>query len=116
MPISFRFSSFVEHSLLKYEECFFKFPLGGACYLPTPFFLILLIWVFSLCLLIGLDKGLSNLWIFSKNYLFVALILYIVLFVFILLIATLKLFPIYFFWLYLLLCLLEFLRADKFLV
>ena len=44
-------------------------------------FLILLIWILSLCLLISLVKGLSILLIFSKNQLLVCLILCIVLFV-----------------------------------
>ena len=48
----------------------------------SPFsFLILLIWILSLCPLVSLAKGLSILLIFSKNQLLVWLILCIVLFV-----------------------------------
>ena len=58
----------------------------------SPFsFLILLIWVFSLCHLISLARGLSILLIFSKNQLFVSLILWIVFCVSILLISALSL-------------------------
>ena len=45
-------------------------------------FLILLIWILSLCLLVSLPKGLSILLIFSKNQLLVWLILCIDLFLF----------------------------------
>jgi hypothetical protein len=54
-------------------------------------FLILLIWIFSFLLLVSLDKGLFILLIFSKNQLFVSLIIYIVLFASILLILALSL-------------------------
>ena len=48
----------------------------------SPFsFLILLIWILSLCPLVSLAKGLSILLIFSKNQLLVLLILCIVLYV-----------------------------------
>jgi hypothetical protein len=48
----------------------------------SPFsFLILLIWILSLCPLVSLAKGLSIFLIFSKNKLLVLLILRIVLFV-----------------------------------
>ena len=58
----------------------------------SPFsFLILLIWILSLCPLVILAKGLSILLIFSKNQVLVLLILYIVLFVTIWLISTLTL-------------------------
>ena len=53
--------------------------------------LILLIWIFSFCLLVSLDKDFSILLIFSKNQLFVSLILCIVLFISILLISALSL-------------------------
>ena len=47
----------------------------------APFsFLILLIWILSLCPLVSLAKGLSILMIFSKNHLLVLLILYMSLF------------------------------------
>jgi hypothetical protein len=49
--------------------------LGVCCYLPL-FFLILLIWVFSLCLLVRFSRGLSILFIFSNNQFFVSLIVY----------------------------------------
>jgi hypothetical protein len=54
-------------------------------------FLILLIWILSLCPLVILDKGLSILLIFSKNPLLVWLILCIVLFVCIWLVSALTL-------------------------
>ena len=58
----------------------------------SPFsFLILLIWILSLCPLVSLAKGLSILLIFSKNQLLVLLILCIVLFVSIWLILALSL-------------------------
>jgi hypothetical protein len=57
-----------------------------------PFsFLILLIWILSLCPLVSFARGLSVLLIFSKNQLLVLQILCIVLFVSILLISTLNL-------------------------
>jgi hypothetical protein len=44
----------------------------------SPFaFLILLIWVFSVLILVRFDRGLSMLFILSKNQLFVSLILFI---------------------------------------
>jgi hypothetical protein len=47
----------------------------------SPFaFLILLIWVFSLLILVRFARGLSILFIFSKNQLFVSLILCMVFF------------------------------------
>ena len=58
----------------------------------SPFsFLILLIWILSLCPLVSLAKGLSILLIFSKNQLLVWLILCIVLFVSTWLISALSL-------------------------
>jgi hypothetical protein len=61
----------------------------------SPFsFLILLIWILSLCPLVSLDKGLSILLIFSKNQLQVLLILCIVLSVSNWLISVLSLFPV----------------------
>jgi hypothetical protein len=58
----------------------------------SPFsFLILLIWILSLCPLVSLAKGLPILLIFSKNQLLVLLILCIVLFVSIWLISALSL-------------------------
>jgi hypothetical protein len=58
----------------------------------SPFsFLILLIYILSLCPLVSLAKGLSILLIFSKNQLLVLLILYIVLFISIWLISSLSL-------------------------
>jgi hypothetical protein len=58
----------------------------------SPFsFLILLIWILSLCPLVSLAKGLSILLIFSKNQLLVLLILCIVLFVSTWLISALSL-------------------------
>ena len=62
----------------------FYFPCV-CCYIPL-FILILLIWIFSLCLLVSLGKGLSNLLIFSENQLFVSWILCVVLFISVLLI------------------------------
>jgi hypothetical protein len=59
--------------------------------MSTFSFLILLIWILSLCPLISLAKGLSILLIFSKNQLLVQLILCIVLFVFTWLLSTLSL-------------------------
>jgi hypothetical protein len=49
--------------------------------MPPFSFLILIIWILSLCLLVSLAKGSFTLLIFSKNQLLVLLILYIVLFV-----------------------------------
>ena len=58
------------------------FLISSVSFVISPFyFLILLIWVLSLCPLVSLDKGLSILLIFSKNQLLVWLILWIVLFV-----------------------------------
>ena len=58
----------------------------------SPFsFLIMLIWILSLCPLVTLAKGLSTLLIFSKNQLLVLLILCVVLFVSIWLISALSL-------------------------
>jgi hypothetical protein len=58
----------------------------------SPFsFLILLIWILSLCTLDSLVKGFSILLVFSKNQLLVWLILYIVLFVSTWLISALSL-------------------------
>jgi hypothetical protein len=54
-------------------------------------FLILLIWILSLCPSVSLAKGLSILLIFSKNHFLVLLILCIILFVSIWLIAALSL-------------------------
>ena len=73
---------------------FLKF-FSVCCYVPL-LFLILLIWMFSLCLLVSLDKDLSILLIFSKNQLFVSLILCIVLFVlFYLFQSSIWLFPVF---------------------
>jgi hypothetical protein len=56
----------------------------------SPFaFLILLIWVFSLLILVRFARGLSILFIFSKNQLFVSLILCMVFLVSISLISAL---------------------------
>ena len=58
----------------------------------SPFsFLILLIWILSLCLLVSRAKDLSILLIFSKNQLLVLLILCIALFVSLWLISALSL-------------------------
>ena len=54
-------------------------------------FLILLIWILSLCHLVHLDKDLSILLIFSKSQLLVLLILCVVLFVYTWLISALSL-------------------------
>jgi len=59
---------------------FFEFPQFLLLWLHFSF-LILLIWILSLCPLVSLVKGLSTLLIFSKNQLLVLLILCIVLFV-----------------------------------
>ncbi|KAM7315981.1 hypothetical protein ACRRTK_025005 [Alexandromys fortis] len=70
----------------------------------SPFsFLILLICIFTLWRFISLDRGLSILLIFSRNQLFVSLILWIVFCVSILLISALR------FFLLLLFCLFGFL-------
>jgi hypothetical protein len=53
-------------------------------------FLILLIWILSLCPLVGLSKGLSILLIFSKKLVLVLLNLYIVLYISTLLISALR--------------------------
>ena len=61
-------------------------------FVMSPFsFLILLIWILSLCTLVSLAKGLSILLIFLKNQLLVLLILCIVLFVSTWLISALSL-------------------------
>ena len=55
------------------------FCISAVSVVTSPFsFLILLMWVFSLFLLMSLAKGLSILFIFSKNQLFVSLIFSIV--------------------------------------
>jgi len=64
--------------------------LSFCCYVSLSF-LILLIWILSLCPLVSLTKGLSILLIFSKNQLQVVLILCIVLFVSTRLISALSL-------------------------
>jgi hypothetical protein len=56
-------------------------------------FLILLIWILSLCSLASMAKGLSILLVLSKNRLLVWLILHIVIFVSTWLISALSLFP-----------------------
>ena len=61
-----------------------------SCYVPFSF-LIFLIWMFFLCLLISLYKGVSILLIYWKNQLFISLILCIVLFVSVLLISAINL-------------------------
>ena len=53
----------------------------GVCFYAPFMFLILLILIFSLCLLVSLDKSLSVLLVFSKNKLSVLQILLTVLFV-----------------------------------
>jgi hypothetical protein len=56
--------------------------------MSSIFDLTLFIWISSLCHLIRLDKNLCILLIFSKNQLFISLMLCIVLFVSVLLIST----------------------------
>ena len=75
----------------------------------SPFlFLILFIWILSLCPLVSLAKGLSTLLIFSKNQLLDLLIICIVPFVSTWLISALSLFPpFYTSWVNLLLFVLE---------
>ena len=74
-----------------------------------PFsFLILLIWILSLCRLISLDKGLFILLIFSKNQLLVLLIICTVIFVSTSWTSALIVFAaIYSYWVYLLVFVLE---------
>ena len=75
LSISFRFSNFVEKRFLKYDLKTLGISLVSV--FTTPFlFLILLIWIFSLCLVVNLDKGLSFLLIFSKTLLFVLLFIF----------------------------------------
>jgi hypothetical protein len=68
------------------------FLISSVSVVTSPFsFLILLIWILSLCHLVSLAKGFSILLIFSKNQLLVLLILCIVLFVSTWLISALSL-------------------------
>ena len=90
LSISFKFSNFVEYKFLKYDLMILC--ISSMFVLMSSFsFLISLICIFSLCLLVKMDKGWSILLIFSKNLLFVSLILSIVFFVSILLISALNL-------------------------
>jgi hypothetical protein len=60
----------------------FCFGISSGSVVMAPFsFLILLIWILSLCSLVRLAKGFSILLIFSKNWLLAWLILCMVLFV-----------------------------------
>jgi hypothetical protein len=68
---------------------FFNLP-SFCCYISLSF-LILLIWILSLCPLVSLAKGLSILLIFSKNQLLFLLIVCIVLFLSTWLISALSL-------------------------
>ena len=76
--ISSRFSSFVEHRLFSKSWWFLNF-LSFCFYVSL--FISDFVWKLFLCPLVSLAKSLSILLIFSKNQLFVYLILYIVLFV-----------------------------------
>ena len=90
LSISFKFSNFAEYRFSKYDLMIFWISSVSVVMSPISF-LILLIWIFSLCLLVSLDKGLPILLVFLKNQLFVSLVLCIVFFVFILLISTVNL-------------------------
>ena len=91
LSIFFKFSSFVG------VQVFEVWPDDSLIFLCVSYYVPLFICAFvnldihSFCLLVSLDKGLSILLIFSKNQLFVSLILCIVFFVSILLISALNL-------------------------
>ena len=73
LSISFTLFNFMEYRFLWYELMILWVASMSVVIFPFSF-LILLIWMFSLCLLISLNKGLSILLGFSNNQLFMLLI------------------------------------------
>lgn len=70
--ISFRFASEIQYRILKND-----FMIYLVFDIITPFSSpILLIWIFSFCLLVSLARGCSIMLVFSKNQLFISLTLY----------------------------------------